>query len=135
MFFIWLIFWLLVMAVGEYSIHRWTMHRKKWWLPDWIFNDHSIEHHHLERNDINIDLPVHYHLLAGSPLLLLASYISLPCVLSLLLVFMFHSYTWTKLHRGIHDLESNWLMKTKYFKRAKHHHELHHAQKRNLIHA
>ena len=127
-FGLWLAVWFMVMALGEYLIHRYTMHKKKWWLPEWVFHDHAIEHHHLERNDINIDLPLHYHLTIGAPLLLLASFISFSCFCSLLLVFMFHSYTWTKLHRGIHDLEDNWLKKTSYFKRAKKHHELHHER-------
>ena len=42
----WLAIWLFTMAIIEYSIHRWTMHRKRSWLPKWIFQDHAIEHHH-----------------------------------------------------------------------------------------
>ena len=126
--FIWLIVWMLFMAFTEYLIHRHTMHKRNSWLPSWIFHDHSIEHHHMERNDINIDLPLYFHILVGSPLIIASYFISLPCLLTLLAVFMYHSYVWTKLHRGIHDLENNWLMKTNYFKRAKRHHELHHER-------
>ena len=123
----WLFIWMITMAIIEYSIHRWTMHKKRWWLPKWIFHDHAIEHHHLERNDINIDL-LYFHILVGSPLIIASYFISLISLLTLLTVFMYHSYTWTKLHRGIHELENNWLMKTSYFKKAKHHHELHHER-------
>lgn len=124
----WIGIWTLVMALGEYLIHRYTMHRKMKILPSWIFQHHSIEHHHHERNDINIDLPFYNHLIIGSPLIIGAFFMGLPCLLALLSVFAFHSYTWTKIHRGIHDLEKNWVMKylPSYFKWAKHHHELHH---------
>ena len=124
----WLFIWMITMAIIEYSIHRWTMHRNRSWLPKWIFQDHAIEHHHMERNDINIDLPLYFHILVGSPLIIASYFISLISLLTLLAVFMYHSYTWTKLHRGIHELEENWLMKTSYFKKAKHHHELHHER-------
>lgn len=121
-----LVVWTLVMAIMEYMIHKHTMHRRKMWLPEWIWKDHAVEHHKHERNDLNIDLPIHNHLIVGSPLIVGAYFVGLPCLLALLLVFVFHSYTWTKIHRGIHGLEENWLMKTKYYERAKEHHELHH---------
>ena len=124
----WLAIWMFVMAIMEYMIHKHTMHRRKRWLPDWIWKDHAIEHHKNERNDLNIDLPIYNHLIVGSPLILTSYFIGLPCLLALLSVFVFHSYTWTKLHRGIHDLEQNWLMKTRYYKKAKIHHELHHKR-------
>lgn len=128
-FFMWLCVWFLVMAFSEYFIHKYTMHKKKWWMPKWVFHDHAIEHHHLERNDINIDLPVYNHLLVGSPLIILSYYfIGLPCFIALLFVFCFHSYTWTKIHRGIHNLEENWIMKTKYYEKAKDHHIKHHER-------
>jgi len=122
----WLAIWMTVMALAEYSIHRWTMHRWVKWLPKFIFWDHAIEHHKHKRNDLNIDLPIYYHLIIGSPLIILSCFMGLPSLIAVLLVFCFHSYTWTKLHRGIHDLEQNWLMKTKYYEKAKDHHIKHH---------
>jgi sterol desaturase/sphingolipid hydroxylase (fatty acid hydroxylase superfamily) len=104
------------------------MHRKRWWLPNWVWKDHAIEHHKNERNDLNIDLPLYNHLIVGSPVILASTFIGLPCLLALLTVFAFHSYTWTKIHRGIHELEQNWLMKTNFYKKAKRHHELHHKR-------
>ena len=126
MFAVWLILWYFVMSVLEYSIHRYTMHNKKRFLPDWIFFDHAILHHKNGRNDINIDLPIYNHLIVGFPLIVGAYMISYSSLSALLCIFAFHSYTWTKVHRGIHGLEKNWLMKTKYYKKAKEHHELHH---------
>ena len=96
------------------------------WLPAWIFTEHAVEHHGKKRNDINIDLLPHNHIILGSPLIFGAYMISYSCLAALLCIFAFHSYTWTKVHRGIHGLEKNWLMKTKYYKKAKQHHELHH---------
>ena len=125
-FFAWLAIWVMVTAIMEYLIHRHAMHKRRWWLPNWVFQDHTIEHHINDRKDTNIDLPVHYHLIIGSPLIAWACFMGRPCLLALLGVFMFHSYVWTKVHRGIHGLEQNWLMRTKYYKRAKKHHELHH---------
>ena len=124
----WLAVWMLFMALMEYLIHRYTMHRKRWWLPNWVWKDHAIEHHKNERNDLNIDLPLYNHLIVGSPAILASTFIGLPCLLALLTVFAFHSYTWTKIHRGIHELEQNWLMKTNFYKKAKRHHELHHKR-------
>ena len=115
MFFEWLIVWFFVMAILEYAIHRWTMHKIVKWLPSWIFKEHAVEHHGKKRNDINIDLPLHNHIIVGSPLLIWACSVSDECFAALMCIFMFHSYTWTKLHRGIHDIETNWLMKTKYY--------------------
>ena len=126
MFFEWLVVWFFIMAVIEYAIHRWTMHKHRRWLPSQIFSEHAVEHHGKQRNDINIDLPLYNHLIVGSPLLLGAYCISDLCLVALLCIFIFHSYTWTKVHRAIHGLEINWIMKTKYYKMAKIHHELHH---------
>ena len=127
-FFLWLTIWMLVMALAEYSIHRWIMHRKRKWIPNWVFKEHSVEHHGKGRNDINIDLPMYLHLTVGSPLVLLSFYYGFLSFVTLMLVFMFHSYMWTKLHRAIHDLEDNWTKKIKYFYKFKLHHELHHKR-------
>ena len=129
-FLAWLTVWTIVMALAEYLIHKHTMHRRKMWLPNWIWKDHAVEHHKNERNDMNIDLPIWNHLIIGSPLIVGAFFVGLPCLLALLSVFVFHSYTWTKIHRGIHDLEKNWIMKCfpGYYKKAKEHHELHHRR-------
>jgi len=126
MFFEWLIVWFFVMAILEYAIHRWTMHKRIQWLPNAVFSEHAVEHHGKQRNDINIDLPLHNHIIVGSPLLIGAACVSDLCFVALMCIFAFHSYTWTKVHRAIHGLETNWIMKTRYYKMAKAHHELHH---------
>lgn len=117
------------MAFAEYFIHRWTMHRKCWWLPGSVFNEHSIEHHHKERNDINIDLSVFNHFLIGSPLIIATILLGWwACLAGLIATFFFHSYAWTKLHRAIHELEDNWVGRSWFFKYFKKHHEDHHKR-------
>ncbi len=123
---LWLPVWIIVMAVTEYTIHRWIMHRKRIWVPASVFDDHVIEHHNNQRTDINIDLPVYNHLVIGSPLLV-ASYLmgGWASFVALIVIFCFHSYAWTKMHRGMHGIEQNWMMKTGFYWRAKLHHLLH----------
>jgi len=126
-FCLWLLIWYLVMAFAEYLIHKHTMHKRKRWLPFWVFKHHAIDHHRDDRHDLNIDLPVYMHLLTGSPLIA-ASYLLFGWVstIPLLITFCYHSYVWTHMHRAIHDLENHWITKTKYYKRAKSHHLGHH---------
>ena len=115
------------MAFAEYLIHKHTMHKRKRWLPFWIFKHHAIDHHRDDRQDLNIDLPVYMHLMIGSPLIV-ASYLLFGWVstVPLLATFFYHSYVWTHMHRAIHDLENHWITKTRYYKRAKKHHLDHH---------
>ena len=124
---LWFVIWYLVMAFAEYLIHKHTMHKRKRWLPFWIFKHHAIDHHRDDRQDLNIDLPVYMHLMIGSPLIV-ASYLLFGWVstVPLLTTFFYHSYVWTHMHRAIHDLENHWITKTRYYKRAKKHHLDHH---------
>ena len=127
-FIIWLTVWMLVVAIGEYSSHRWFMHRNRSYLPKWIFDNHTIEHHYHKRNDINIDLSVGIHLVVGSPLIIGCYFWGLSCLLALLCAFLFHALVWTKIHRAIHGIENNWTQKLKWFTKFKAHHELHHKR-------
>lgn len=128
-FGLWLLIWYFVMAIAEYTIHRYTMHKKQQWLPYWVFKHHAIDHHRDDRHDLNIDLPVWLHLLVGSPLIvgsfLYAGWVS---TVPLLLIFFYHSYVWTHMHRAIHDLEDHWITKTTYYEQAKDHHLKHHQR-------
>jgi len=125
----WLVFWYFVMAFAEYLIHKHTMHKRKRWLPYWVFKHHAIDHHKDGRHDLNIDLPIWMHLSIGSPLIA-ASYLigGWVCTIPLLITFFYHSYIWTHMHRAIHDLEDHWITKTNYYKRAKKHHLDHHKR-------
>lgn len=120
------------MAVSEYWIHRLFMHKPilgRTGFFKWIYLDHSVEHHGRHRNDINIDLPVTNHLIIGLPYIILVYVIGgIIAVVSIIIVFAIHSYVWTKMHRGIHGIETNWLTKTRYYEYCKKHHEQHHTK-------
>ncbi len=120
----------LVMSVAEWYIHKHMMHHRffpRKWFDD-VFENHAILHHKHERTDLNIDLPVYYHLVLSSPLIILLFFLSIPTLLGWLCIIVYHSLLWTHAHRAIHGLEHNWLEKTEFYKQMKNHHELHHYQ-------
>lgn len=128
--FTWLVISILLMSIAEYWIHRSLMHKPRLGKTGplkSVYQDHAVEHHGKHRNDLNIDMPLYNHLTIGSPALilfyLLGGYIAVTCLLS---VFVFHSYTWTKLHRAIHSLEDNWMGRSWFFKYFYNHHVGHH---------
>lgn len=134
-----IIFWIFIshafMAVAEYVCHRWFMHKKQaiihWWKFREIYDHHAIEHHGKGRLDINIDLPVYYHLILGLPILIGFLLANMPIAFGAFLsTFFYHSYAWTKIHRQIHDLETNWFcklwLKPSMFSQLKRHHLKHH---------
>jgi len=129
-FFLWLAWSILAMGAAEYLIHKYTMHKKVWFLPKWIYQEHAVEHHGKHRYDINVDLPFTNHLVIGSPVFILLGIYSLPGLLAWTLVTLHHSIYWTKLHRASHDLESNWtehLPTEPYYIKKRKHHLLHHV--------
>lgn len=128
-YFVYLVIFYIVMVIGEYWIHKMLMHkpvlaRSKWF--SWIFTDHAIEHHKNERLDMNIDMPIHHHLIAGSPLLLGSFFLGWSAIAALLTIFIWHSYFWTKLHRAIHGLEDNWIGRSWFYPAFRDQHINHH---------
>jgi sterol desaturase/sphingolipid hydroxylase (fatty acid hydroxylase superfamily) len=118
----------LVMAVAEYVLHRYTMHKRffpKGWFDD-VFENHAILHHKEDRLDLNIDLPIWYHLILSSPVIIALYFLSIPAMLGWLTIMVYHSWLWTHAHRAIHGLEHNWLEKTEFYRQMKDHHEAHH---------
>ncbi len=127
-FFVSLVISYLVMSVAEYVLHRYTMHRRffpKGWFDD-VFENHAILHHKDERVDLNIDLPIWYHLILSSPVILVLAYFSIPAMLGWLAIMVYHSYLWTKAHRAIHELEVNWMVWRPFYWKMYDHHMLHH---------
>lgn len=118
----------ILMGIAEYIIHRYTMHRRffKSKALAWIFENHHISHHKHENFDHNIDLPFYFHLIVGSPVIILLGWFSVPALCAFLLICLYHAYSWTHCHRAIHGLEHNWLEKTTYYQKRKIHHEKHH---------
>ena len=130
MFLFWLALSFIFMALAEYFIHRDWMHKPffdRLSKFGWVYTHHAVEHHGKNRNDINIDLPVKLHFMLGSPVLLIFFLIGgFQAILALSLIFLFHSYAWTKIHRAIHELEDNWVGRLPFFWFFKDHHLKHH---------
>tara|TARA_R110000824_G_scaffold104833_2_gene248536 strand:- start:890 stop:1321 length:432 start_codon:yes stop_codon:yes gene_type:complete len=114
------------MGTAEYLIHKYTMHKKIWFLPKWIYQEHAVEHHGKNRYDINVDLPFINHLIIGSPVFILLACYSWAGLIAWTLVTLHHSIYWTSLHRSSHDLEHNWAEKLPNYKKKRRHHLLHH---------
>jgi len=129
-FIIWFGWSIFTMGMAERLIHQHIMHKR--FFPrgikfiDDIFEKHAIEHHRKERYDINIDLPLYYHLIVGGPLLILLYIYSWPAFIAFSLICIYHSYFWSKLHRSTHDLESNWTERLPWYKSMREHHLRHH---------
>jgi sterol desaturase/sphingolipid hydroxylase (fatty acid hydroxylase superfamily) len=125
---IWSVWSVALMATGEYLTHKYPMHKRLTKHPwfNWIFEDHVIAHHKDNRKDVNIDLSISHHLSVAFPLLAWLAWLSPIGLITTLLVFAFHSYAWTKVHRGIHGVEENWVMKTSIYRRLRAHHLEHH---------
>ncbi len=126
--FEWFIVFNVMMAFAEYFIHRYLMHRQvlNFRGLKWVFEEHAIDHHFHGRNNKNIDLPVYYHLIIGSPLIIFLALVDPVALVPLMIVFWMHSYLWTKIHRATHGLESNWISQTRWYKTFENHHLMHH---------
>jgi hypothetical protein len=116
------------MAAAEYTIHRWSMHKRffpKGWFDD-VFEEHAILHHKHGRNDLNIDLPVTTHILLSFPIIVGLAICAPIGLLAWFCIIHYHSFLWTHAHRAIHGLEHNWLENTNFYRQIKNHHEKHH---------
>jgi len=135
-FIYWLVWSIVAMATSEYLIHKYFMHKR--FFPkgclDWIFEEHHIEHHKNDRYDVNVDLPIYFHIIIALPLfvtfILLGEYIGLLAFGS---VIIHHSLYWTKLHRASHNLENNWTkyIPSSFFYKSMRNHHLNHHRKPN----
>ncbi len=127
-FLITLVVSVVVMALAEYVIHRYTMHMR--FFPkgtlDFVFEDHHIDHHKFNDYSKNIDLPIYFHLLLSAPIIIALFFLSYWALFAWLLVIAHHSIFWTKLHRSVHDLESNWTESLPFYKSMRQHHLSHH---------
>ncbi len=126
----WLSGSMIFIALAEYIGHRFLMHRpvldrihlKK------VFFNHAILHHKLNRTDLNLDLPVRTSLLWGLPFIVGAMLADRVGGLVLMAVVCSHAFLWTRLHRAIHDHETNWTQRLWLFESIKTHHLEHHRR-------
>lgn len=128
--------WWLFILFAEYWSHRLVMH-----LP---IHTHRKQHHEQHQDHpvwFHIDLPVYYHILVASPILLMhwRAYTgtsmlfdvqpstAIGSALSLVFLLFVHSYIWSKLHRAFHKIERhNWTVETKFYDDLLDHHIEHH---------
>lgn len=117
------------MALAERWLHKYVMHRRLFpkGFMDWVFEEHHIEHHKKNRYDINISLPIWYHLILSSPVIIVLYLYSIPSLIAWLLVITYHSIFWTSLHKSTHDLQSNWTEKLPWYQSMRQHHLDHHT--------
>lgn len=136
-FIVWTIWCVGFMAVTEYIVHKYLMHKplldyiakaigfnEK--LTGWIFHDHAVKHHGGD-NTTNIDLPLWIHLIFGWPLIVFIGWWDAFGAIILFATFAAHSYFWTKLHRMFHNLEQNWLIYCPFYMAYEAHHLVHHS--------
>ena len=119
-----------IVATLEYITHRYFMHK---YLVDYaglreVFQKHAIVHHRDGRNDLNVDLPIRTHFVWGFPLIAISTYFSSIGATVLCLCFISHAILWTRLHRAIHELESNWTKRLWCYHAVKCHHLEHHRK-------
>jgi sterol desaturase/sphingolipid hydroxylase (fatty acid hydroxylase superfamily) len=115
------------MALIEYSIHRFMMHKQFLFLPKKVFTEHAIEHHSKNRIDVNIDLNPLLHLVIGIPVFIVLGMLGWWTFLAALVTtFILHGLLWTKLHRGYHEVERGWIRFFPPYSFMKKHHLLHH---------
>ena len=96
-----------LIGLGEYVVHRFSMHRQFWRFRD-LYLEHAIEHHKKERNDINIDMWPFNQLLLTSPIIVGLWFYDPIASVVLVSMIIFHSVLWTVLHRSFHNLGCNW---------------------------
>ena len=117
----------MVLAVAEYGVHRFLMHRPWPWRSR-LYVRHHVMHHQNRRNDLQIDLPPWQMLVYSVPLWGPALLLDLSIGLTFMGCAVGYGYLWSKLHRAFHNLEVNWTVFLPwYYDAAYKHHHLHHV--------
>lgn len=128
-------FWFVVLVAygmtAEYISHRWMMHKR--FFPkngpfDWIYENHSIQHHGLSRYDVNVDMPLWIPIVGILPFVLYFLYVGNFLLVSVcLLGAVKYSFFWTHIHRASHNIKgSAWVKYIPFIEYWLKHHELHH---------
>src|SRR5687767_12180392 len=135
-FLIWFLIWLPVVALLEYATHRWIMHMANRLLDPSLSQLRAHGAHHQGTNGAEVvDMPWRNCLLLATPFLVLMAgwgmaVGSLASVvapsLALLSWTLFYAYLWTRIHRAIHGVESNWFGRSPLFAFYRDHHLKHH---------
>ena len=137
-FLVWFLIWMPLIALLEYATHRWIMHTANRLLDPKLRQLKAHGTHHQGTNEEEfVDMPWRNCLLLVSPLLLLLvgwgvavgslSSVVIPCA-ALLSWTILYTYLWTRIHRAIHGVETNWFQRSGFlFRFFRDHHLRHHV--------
>lgn len=137
-FILWFVIWAPLVAILEYGVHRWIMHKASRVLDPQL--DHLKSHaaHHGGSNTGEfVDVPLVDCVLLTSPAFILLSAwglavgpfsaVVIPAAALLAWCFLY-AYLWTRIHRAIHGVEANWFRRCgRVFRFFCEHHFKHHA--------
>jgi fatty acid hydroxylase family protein len=137
-FILWFAIWAPLVAMLEYGVHRWIMHKANQLLDPKL--DHLKSHgaHHEGANDAEfVDTPLQDCVLLTSPAFILLtvwglaigpfSAVVIPAAALLAWSFLY-TYLWTRIHRAIHGIEANWFQRSgRVFRFFRDHHFKHHV--------
>jgi sterol desaturase/sphingolipid hydroxylase (fatty acid hydroxylase superfamily) len=127
-FALWLAWSVPALAVLEYLLHRYPMHRPGWPLARGVFRRHAVLHHRHARNDVNLDTPAWWGLLLSAPLWGGLLLIGCPGgAAAVALAVAAYCLLWTGVHRATHGLGSGWARRLPWYARWERHHLDHHA--------
>lgn len=140
-----LIFSFFFICIGEYTIHRWLMHKNsfrrifKIKIPYFETNyeyhmDHHFKYYKIFNKEedpygkyMNLKITKKYLILVFSIILIpVGLFISWISFFTIMTAIFIHSVLWNALHSEMHLDEKKWFSKTKYYLYAREHHELHH---------
>jgi hypothetical protein len=137
-FILWFAIWAPLVAMLEYGVHRWIMHKANQLLDPKLDHLKSHRAHHKGANESEfVDAPLKDCVLLTSPAFILLtvwglaigpfSAVLIPAA-ALLAWSSFYTYLWTRIHRAIHGIEANWFQRSgRLFQFFRDHHFKHHV--------
>jgi hypothetical protein len=140
-FMLWFVIWAPLVALLEYSTHRWIMHVANRLLDPQLRQLKSHAGHHKGANDPEfVDVPLKNCFLLTSPAFVVLavwgfaigpwSAVAIPAAALLAWSFSYR-YLWARMHRAIHGIESNWFQRCgPVFHFFRNHHLRHHVNAR-----
>lgn len=137
-FILWFAIWAPLVAMLEYGVHRWILHKANQLLDPKL--DHLKSHgaHHKGALESEfVDTPLKDCVLLTSPAFILLtvwglaigpfSAVLIPAAALLAWSFLY-TYLWTRIHRAIHGIEANWFQRSgRLFQFFRDHHFKHHV--------
>ena len=137
-FILWFAIWAPLVAMLEYGAHRWIMHKNNRRLdPGLDYLKCHGAHHDGVNDDESVDVPLKDCVLLTSPaFVLLAAWgfamgpfsaIVIPAA-ALVAWCLLYTYLWSRMHRAIHGIETNWFQRSgRAFRFFRDHHLKHHV--------